>query len=223
MLAGVLLCIEADSHGLQAALLLQVALVLGCFVLVHLLGIHGRLLWLRLTEENAYRLCFWLLFTPGLMGGFFPGIVHIALIPGTRRLPISIGALFGIPCLVIGLLVALRVYRTFGLDRFFYLYLFHPEEGEMAETEIFDFLRHPQYASFFYLCLGMILFRGSFEAVLLVIPFGLFGIGRILPEERELTARFGESYLAYKSRTPALIPQWRRCGAFFRYLVHVGE
>ncbi len=223
IVTGLLLCLQVDKNGLNAAMALQAGFLFGCFVLVDLIGIHCRGFWLRLSEKNAYRLCFWFLFTPGLMIGFFAGVAHIAIIPGDRILPIWIGVIFGIPSLLIGFLIAFRVYTTFGLDRLFYLYMFHPEDGEMAESRIYNYLRHPQYASFVYIIFGILFIKGSLESFLLSTLFFLYAVGRIFPEERELMSRFGEPYISFKKSTPAFIPKWKHSKGFLLYLIRLRE
>ena len=216
---GVVAILLVDPLGFGPALALQVAVVGGCFLLVDVIGIHGRERWLRRFGDDAFRYCFWGLFTPGLMGGFSAGMIHLGLVPGERVLGLVPGLLLGLPLLGIGLAISVRVYLQFGLDRFFYLYMFHPERGEMAHDEIFDHLRHPQYASFVYLFFGIVALKGSLESAALLVPFVLFAIGRILPEERELAARFGADYVAYRKGTPALLPPLSRWPGFLRYLV----
>lgn len=57
----------------------------------------------------------------------------------------------------------------------------------------------------------MALFFGSPGAALLVLLFGVFLVVYIKRvEEPELARRFGEEYLAYKQRTPFLIPRRQR-------------
>lgn len=216
---GTLVCILADRRGFRTALLTQWCLVVGAFALVDLCGIHSRHFWLRNVGDDAYRLCFWMLFSPGLMGGFLPAQIHLALVPGAMRAPPALGFLLGVPVLALGLLVAVRVYGSFSADRLFYMYMFYPKEGQLVDTGIFAFLRHPQCASLLYIDLGVVLLQGSVEAVALLIPFLFFGVGRIPPEERELVARFGDAYVRYRMATPALFPRRGECGRFLRFLV----
>jgi protein-S-isoprenylcysteine O-methyltransferase Ste14 len=55
---------------------------------------------------------------------------------------------------------------------------------------------------------GIALCTQSFIPMMLVVGFGLFLFGCIkLVEEKELCLKFGDEYLAYKQRTPLLIPR----------------
>jgi protein-S-isoprenylcysteine O-methyltransferase Ste14 len=82
--------------------------------------------------------------------------------------------------------------------------------GEMFSGGLYAHVRHPRYAGMFSAVLGAALLVGTplLSIVLAVwLPFALIVI-RL--EEKELAARFGPSYEAYRQRVPAFLPRRRR-------------
>lgn len=136
--AGTAACLQADARGRAASVGVQVALVLGAFLLVDVFSLHARDFWDRRLGPDAYRLCFWLLISPGLMGGFLAGQVHLALVRGERLLPRAVSFPLALPLLALGLLLALRVYQSFSLDRLLYMYVFHPGEGALVQEGVYS-------------------------------------------------------------------------------------
>ena len=67
---------------------------------------------------------------------------------------------------------------------------------------------------FYMACVGVGLAAGSTSvtvgALTIIVPVHLFNLRYF--EERELVLRFGQPYLAYRMRTPFLIPRLRRHG-----------
>lgn len=75
----------------------------------------------------------------------------------------------------------------------------------------YNYCRNPMALGSFVLYLGVGLLFHSLGAVLLVVVFAVSLITYIKRvEEKEMEIRFGQDYLAYKQRTPFLIPRfWR--------------
>lgn len=81
--------------------------------------------------------------------------------------------------------------------------------GELRITGLYQHLRHPSYAAQMAAMLGLCLLAAqpamwmlaAAWAVLLNLAIGL--------EERELVARFGDAYRAYRRRVPAFLPLGR--------------
>jgi len=73
---------------------------------------------------------------------------------------------------------------------------------------IYGRIRHPRYVEFGLGCLGWVLFANySGLYVLLALSYAaIFAI--VLLEERELRARFGQSYVDYSLRVPRFIPRF---------------
>ena len=156
------------------------------------------------------------------MLGFMPAVFHIAIVPGERLLPLGPALILAAPLLLIGLLIALKVYFTFGLDRFIYMYMYYPDEGTMKTDQLSQWIRHPQYSSFTFLTLGLVTAAGSLEAVYASLFIAAFGLGRVIPEEIELGERFGESYKSYRRKVPAVLPYPKDWWPFLKYLLTPG-
>jgi protein-S-isoprenylcysteine O-methyltransferase Ste14 len=82
--------------------------------------------------------------------------------------------------------------------------------GRLLQEGVYGVIRHPRYASVILGTLGFALavnYTGAYvvETVSLLLLWPV-----VVLEERELAARFGLEYEAYRRRTPALVPRWRR-------------
>jgi protein-S-isoprenylcysteine O-methyltransferase Ste14 len=219
MSSATALFVYFDRMGFVYSFFSQTAAVLICAILVDVLGTWRRRFWRERLGNNSYRFCFWFLFSPGLFFCFMPASFHPIYVPGDaiagHEYMFAVGILFT----AIGALTALRIYTAFGLDRFLYLYTFFPEEGSMADDKIFNYIRHPQYASFLYLGIGFSLMNGTWQSIVLPLPNVLFAFFRIIPEERDLVNRFGDSYREYMKRVPALIPRYGEIMLFLKLLI----
>jgi protein-S-isoprenylcysteine O-methyltransferase Ste14 len=122
--------------------------------------------------------------------------------------------------LAVGALLALRVLQTFGLDNLTMLYVYFPEESQLVEHESYAILRHPAYGAAQRLALGLALLNGTWFALTLALVFmlGLWGWVRLV-EEKELLARFGPSYAAYRQKVPAFWPHPRDLLRFYKFLL----
>ena len=77
------------------------------------------------------------------------------------------------------------------------------------QTGIYSLLRHPLYLGNFFMFLGIVLFVRSFSYTLLFILFYWFYYERIMfTEEQFLRQKFGQKYLQWANKTPALIPNF---------------
>jgi protein-S-isoprenylcysteine O-methyltransferase Ste14 len=78
--------------------------------------------------------------------------------------------------------------------------------GQLETSGLYARIRHPRYAAMFCAALGACLIAGT---RLLWIVAGVWWIVErcvIALEERELLARFGEPYAAYRRRVPGFLP-----------------
>ena len=84
------------------------------------------------------------------------------------------------------------------------------QEGRLATTGPYAYLRHPQYAGFILIMLGFLM-QWPTLLTLLMFPVLAFAYLRLARrEEREVLAKFGDEYRAYMARTPAFVPHLRR-------------
>lgn len=106
---------------------------------------------------------------------------------------------------VIGLLMVRSAVITFGIDYMMVVYLFFPEESELQNNEIYSVIRHPAYFTIIILSFSGFLFRlsvYSFITVAIIVISLIYHLKYY--EEKELIDRFGDSYIEYMRRVPAL-------------------
>ncbi|MBU0508625.1 isoprenylcysteine carboxylmethyltransferase family protein [bacterium] len=97
--------------------------------------------------------------------------------------------------------------------------------GQIADhlnvTGPYSVVRHPLYLGNILIILGVLLVTQCFFFVLVgVLAYLLFYERIIAVEEKFLEARFGERYLQWAQRTPALLPrlaQWKRAELSFSF------
>lgn len=85
------------------------------------------------------------------------------------------------------------------------------KEGKLITTGVYGIVRNPVYSAFLAISTGVII--GERNAALFVVPLVLWIFLTILmknTEEKWLYERFGEEYLAYKSRVNRVIPCFRK-------------
>ena len=99
--------------------------------------------------------------------------------------------------------------RNFTDDQLFGRAEFRPETAEqrLVTTGIRSRIRHPIYLGHLCLLLGSAISSGSLANYLLLGWFLVTLPIMLHFEERELIARFGASYEAYKREVPAIIPK----------------
>lgn len=74
------------------------------------------------------------------------------------------------------------------------------------ESGVYRFIRHPQYAGFMLITIGMIIEWATLP-MLIMWPFIAWMYYRLAKrEEREMLAEFGEEYARYMDRTKMFIP-----------------
>ncbi len=136
-------------------------------------------------------------------GGVALWMFRQALLSATRPPWIAIAA--GFALIAVEFYLFARVERELGSKRL----VGHAEltgTGEMFSGGLYAYVRHPRYAGMFSAVLGAALLAAT-PLLWLVLafwcPLALFAIRM---EERELAARFGPGYEAYRKRVPAFLP-----------------
>lgn len=82
------------------------------------------------------------------------------------------------------------------------------KEGRLARDGAYGYVRHPQYVGFVLVLLGF-LAQWPTLLTLAMFPFLVVMYVRLARnEERESSARFGETYAAYARQVPAFLPKW---------------
>lgn len=80
------------------------------------------------------------------------------------------------------------------------------EDQKLITEGIYSVVRHPLYLSGMLILMGTnIYFQNSWSWLAIILAF-VMTLYRIPREERQLEARFGQVYVAYKQNTKAIIP-----------------
>ena len=172
--------------------------------------------------DEAYRHAFGRYVLTGLPL-IFGAVAHLGYLPGLEipRLwwyPILPG--LGWLMLIVGAVLWVRAFVTFGIDNITMLYVYFPQEGRLVNSEIYNVIRHPVYAGALRISLGLALLNGNWNALFLVLfLLGGLTVWLAFVEERELIERFGAPYADHRKRVPAFWPRPRDLGKFFRFLL----
>ena len=84
---------------------------------------------------------------------------------------------------------------------------YHKLAGKGAVTGgVYNFIRHPQYASFIICSFGLLLLWPRYIVLIMFVTmlFAYYLLARA--EEKECEAKFGQSYIDYKSKTGMFLP-----------------
>jgi protein-S-isoprenylcysteine O-methyltransferase Ste14 len=85
--------------------------------------------------------------------------------------------------------------------------------GGLVTSGLYRYLRHPQYLGLILIVLAFNIQWPTLPTLLMAPLLILAYIALARREDRELTARFGETFRTYAARTPALLPSRRHAGA----------
>ncbi|HEV2197058.1 MAG TPA: isoprenylcysteine carboxylmethyltransferase family protein [Candidatus Acidoferrum sp.] len=165
--------------------------------------------WLILHPFNSFwrrrvRAAFWFAsLTAWICGGVLLWKFRHSLLSATRPSAMAIAG--GLVLIAVEAYLLVRVERELGSRRL----IGHAEltgTGEMFTGGLYAYVRHPRYAGMFCAVIGAALLAGTrllWGVLLIWWPIALLAI-RL--EERELAARFGPPYEAYRKRVPAFLP-----------------
>lgn len=82
------------------------------------------------------------------------------------------------------------------------------ENDKLVTTGIYSYVRHPIYASFFYIATGLILISQNIILFILPVIFWAFlTVAMIKTEDKWLTNKFGEDYTDYSKKVNRFIPK----------------
>ena len=166
----------------------------------------------RRVAENASRishLLFWIaLVLPGTIGLFHPGLRAYDELLGVPSLPgPPIWTAAGVLLLLagVGLMVTSnRFLMKKGRGAAAFLLT-----ERLVTDGIYARTRNPMSLGFYAGCLGVGMISGSLSVtlgvLLIIVPIHIINLE--LLEERELTLRYGQSYVEYTKRVPFLIPR----------------
>jgi protein-S-isoprenylcysteine O-methyltransferase Ste14 len=105
---------------------------------------------------------------------------------------------------ILGVMIIQRSFRHYSFRGFVGLAV---ETAELRTDGILKHVRHPIYSGLILIIAGFFLFIPNLPTaiscgcMLLYLPIGM------ALEEKKLVAMFGDAYIAYKKRVPALLPK----------------
>lgn len=154
--------------------------------------------------RNRVRAAFWVAgLTAWIAGGVLLWIFRPLLLAAARPSWVAIAA--GLILIGVEVYLFLRVERELGTRRL----VGHAEltgTGEMFTGGLYAHVRHPRYTGMFCAVVGAALLAGSLRLWAVLGVWWLLALAVIRLEERELAARFGPAYVAYRKRVPAFLP-----------------
>jgi len=165
--------------------------------------------WLILHPFNSFwrtrvRAAFWFAgLTAWTCGGVLLWFFRHKLLASTRPSWFSLAA--GAALIAVEGYLFVRVERELGSRRL----VGHAEltgTGEMFSGGLYARVRHPRYAGMFSAVLGAALLAGTPLLWIVLVVWWPFALIVIRLEEKELAARFGPGYEAYRKRVPAFLP-----------------
>ena len=155
-----------------------------------------------LKEENDDR-SFWLIVIGMIVAFFLPPLEYIflpALLP--RRLWMQIT---GLTLIILGCVLFIWARRTLG--KFYSGHVSVVEGQPLVQSGPYHFIRHPAYAGYFLMALGIAFGYSSLIGVaafiLLLIPVTIY---RLRLEDKFLGEHFGDEFKAYAVKVARLIP-----------------
>jgi protein-S-isoprenylcysteine O-methyltransferase Ste14 len=158
--------------------------------------------------RTRVRAAFWFAApTAWIIGGVLLWIFRHSLLAATRPPWLAIAAGFALIGAEAYLFV--RVERELGSRRL----VGHAEltgTGEMFSGGLYAHVRHPRYTGMFCAVVGAALIAATPLLWAVLAVWWVFALVVIWLEERELAARFGAAYTAYRKRVPAFLPIGRR-------------
>lgn len=88
--------------------------------------------------------------------------------------------------------------------------LIHESDGNLVTTEIYSYIRHPQYSGLFLITIGMLI-QWPTLLTLLMWPVLMYAYYRLsMREEANLADKFGDEFDEYRKHVPAFIPAKRK-------------
>lgn len=111
----------------------------------------------------------------------------------------------GLLIAAVGIFVIKRAFRNYNTLGF--MGLKKEESQELKTTGLQAEVRHPLYSGTILLFVGYVLFNPMLTslvvllALIVYLPFGIYW------EEKKLNATYGNDYLEYKQKVPALFPR----------------
>ena len=133
-------------------------------------------------------------------------ILSSAAFLGTRFLPVPLSLPFSVQ---LGATICLGIFFIVGYVAFWQAYLKHDVGTSVISTGPYALVRHPLYSIMALTLPGIVLVWFNDALFILSWLLLILIVYRIVKvEERYMIERFGDEYLAYMRKVPAIIP-WR--------------
>ncbi len=155
-----------------------------------------------LVEEIGDK-SFWLIL-PGFLTTFFvPPLEYIYLPAFLPR--VGWMEIIGLALIIIG--VALRLWTRISIKGHYSGHVQVTAEQQLVQSGPYRYIRHPGYAGYLFMALGICLGYSSLIGLAAIPIFMLPGfVYRMNLEERLLAESFGDEYRAYVHRTKCIFP-----------------
>lgn len=138
------------------------------------------------------------------LAGLIPLIAQSVVSQDAFLYSASLTRLLGTILMVIGIVFLYLAFKTFDGGEF--LGLKKETHAQLAQTGMYEYVRHPLYFATILLILGLFLFIPTQKMLLvLVISYTYILVGSHL-EERKLILLFGQEYIDYQKKVKAIIP-----------------
>lgn len=132
--------------------------------------------------------------------------------------PVYIAIPLGIAILVVGFIIS-KSFGKFGTDVNNYrFHLLYPDRGELITTGIYKYIRNPMYLCRGLISIGLGVIANNFLAILVGFIHFIAISSLIIPENHELTKRFGQSFYNYKKKTNSFIPKYGSWLDFIKFV-----
>jgi protein-S-isoprenylcysteine O-methyltransferase Ste14 len=157
---------------------------------------------INLSLNKYYRLVYSMISTIGLFALLvFNGLYDQTLIISRTKVIMYLSLMLATS----GVLIISRSFKVYSLKKF--LGLSKKEESELQIKGILKYVRHPIYCGTILIIIGYWFFNPTIATTVTCITTFLYLPIGILLEEKSLIREFGETYLNYKRKVPALIPK----------------
>ncbi len=152
-------------------------------------------------------------FLPMLYPSYNNNLLYQTIIPWQLAFPLGIFLIILYP-----LMSRDSVNGGFTLDTELFLYIIFPEKAKKLQGGLYQYIRHPHYASGIYMCFGFALLSQNLMALILVLLFTISYYFIAQSEDKELIRRFGSSFEAYVKSKPHFLPQLKDLSSFLKLL-----
>ncbi len=198
--------IEAVRYGMAAVLVFTLPVVIAFWLVIH----GGIGFWRGRPPWQAYSAAFLAIVAVVAVAAMnFDNLMDRDL--GTEPVLIAAGGLIYAASVWMGR----RIRRHLSFRTFAGVPEVRGEAGILIETGPFGVVRHPRYLMILVGIIGWAMVANYVGGYLFGAGFALGLIVIMRMEERELVARFGETYRAYQKRVPQLIPKPGSLGGLF--------